>query len=284
MLCVPSLAINDFIRGNVITGTGMYIGYYRVISDFYWVSGCTSSFTKWNTGRPDGGSYVGMGPAGNWDDSDSSAFYCSCQFTQSAAPTVVPTVVPTFIPTLPPIPNPTCVPTTKPTVKPTATPTMAITDCTVSCSFLTGGSALGISYGQLFAKVLMPPNFKIQFDVYVGGLATYPQVRNILELSDADGTSLYRVGLPDSNNLRVAYNNIVVNNFGPALPSSYTSVYSTVTTGYAYGTVQTVTYYTDSPTVASYVDTTGIVYNLYLSNVDGMPSSSGMIKNIYITG
>ena len=290
MLCITSETDNDYAKSFLSSGQGMYIGYVRMVNSFFWVGGCSSTFTKWGTSKPDGGGYAGMGYLGNWDDSDSSTFYCSCQFTMSEAPTIVPTRNPTAKPT----PQPTFVatlspsvkPTTKPTLTPTAAPSTVAIDCTSYCSLIDVDPYV-ISAGYLLANIQLPSHFRITFDVTIAGLGVYPQLRNILSLIRSTGEDVLTVGIPDSNNLRVAYDGSIVNQWGPALTSSFTSQFTTVSTGYSYGMVQTTTSYSTYNSVGSFLDLSTTTCLVYLSkgNSDGAnPTSGGMIKNLFIQG
>jgi hypothetical protein len=273
------------MKSFLTAGQGMWLGYVRAGSVFNWVSGCSSTFTQWNTNKPDGGAYAGSGAAGNWDDSDVSTFFCSCQFKMSAAPTAAPSFAPSFTPTTrPPSAKPTPAPTTvAPSIVPTAVPTVPYYDCSASCSII-GSTALAVTGNQLIATVKISNNFKITFDATAAGLATYPQVRNMLTIETSGGADVFTVGLPNSNNLRMAYNGVVANDFGPALVTGYTTTFTTITTGYAYGSVKSTATYSTDNTVATFIDVSAMTLNLYLSANDGTnPTAGGSIKNLVIS-
>jgi hypothetical protein len=137
---------------------------------------------------------------------------------------------------------------------------------------------------KLYATVRISNNFRITFDATVSGLATFPQVRNMLAIETSGGADVFTVGLPDSNNLRMAYNGVVANNFGPTLNTPMSSTFTTITTGYAYGMVKSTTSYSTENAVAPAVDVSALTLNLYLSaDDDANPTAGGSIRNLVIS-
>lgn len=302
MICVPNSATNTYVA-SLASGSGnsLWIGYKlgSTTGTWYWMDGCSSSFTQWKSNKPNGGTYVWTDQNGNWDDADDPVTAkCGCEYDASVAPTRAPTLKPTTPPptaapstrtpsrnpTSPPSPTPTIKPSTSPSLAPSAFPTYGgVVDCRSSCALLSTAAGMSVAGGQKVASLLMPPNFKIQFESTCAGLATYPDVRNMLQIINSAGAELFSVGMPDSNNLRVSYNGQIVRAFGPTMSNPMWSAFTTITTGYGYGNVVTATSYTTMDSVSNFYDTTGETFSLYLSAGSGSTSCSGTIRNIIIS-
>jgi alpha-tubulin suppressor-like RCC1 family protein len=130
MLCIQSQAQQDdfiSIRGGE---HHTWIGYSAtslVLSDWDWNSGCTSSYTNWDTLEPNilvGSGYSSIYSAtGKWADFVSSATQeCACQLSSINA-TPFPTSQPSGRPTAQPSRQPTRQPTSQPSRQPTSMPT-----------------------------------------------------------------------------------------------------------------------------------------------------------------
>lgn len=191
-----------------------------------------------------------------------------------------------------PTANPTRSPTKSPTATPTAAPTFLEVDCTVSCSFLTGGSSDSIAAGNIIGQVKLPLNYKIAFEFVAATTGVGSEVRNLLDIRDKDtGVSLHRIGLPESSNrnTRAEYNGVVMTDWGPQMPTSYATVY--VSCFISFNAGEATSWTNDNSAwfqrtiVSSAVVTGGKSYYLYASSPldEDNPSAGGTIRNIYIT-
>ena len=315
MICIPDSATNTFVEtlASSGSGNGVWIAYKKSSSsnNFYWVDGCSSSFTQWKSSKPNGGNYVWTDRNGNWDDGDNTDLAkCGCQYVPSVAPTRTPTASPstrtptaspstrtptaspsTTTPTRKPSVSPTFVPTCKPTATPSLSPSAfptygGVVDCRSSCTLLSGSAVMAVGVGQKVATLRMPSHFRIQFDSTCAGLGTYPEVRNMLQIvSEQTGNEFFSVGMPDSNNLRVSYNGQVARAFGPTMSNPMWSTFTTITTGYGYGYVVTATSYATSDAVANFYESSvEETFSLFLSAAGtGSRSCAGSVKNIIIS-
>jgi hypothetical protein len=215
--------------------------------------------------------------------------------TVTAKPTAQPTRQPSFPSQGSPVsPSPSRAPTPA-TALVTSAPSVSsgpggYQDCSVSCSFLTSGSA-SISTNTVYAVVTVSTYFKLVFDYMPSSLGSYPYISNILDLRDTvTGASLLYVSLPWSTNSVLGYGGDMLEQWGPNLQSSCQSTFTTFTVVVKAGIV-TITSSNDPNWLDTFcitnVDTTGRSYRLYLSNPnDGTNtrSAGGFIKNIYLTG
>jgi hypothetical protein len=165
-------------------------------------------------------------------------------------------------------------------------------DCTISCAFFSSTSGT-ISANNLFATVVMSTDFKIQFEYTNPVLRGYPFINNILDLVDASsGQSLLTLSMPWTTSTQLAYNGVVLEQWGPNLGSDCRqSQWTTITIVARSGKISIqssanpgwIATYTASATV----DTTSKSYYLYLSNAgtgNYQYSAGGSIRNMVISG
>jgi hypothetical protein len=159
-----------------------------------------------------------------------------------------------------------------------------------ACSLLTSNPPL-LTASQPYMVLTMPPHFKIQFDVAFSTQGMLPEVRNFLKVVSTTGRQLLAVDMLRSNKLRVTYDGMVMTSFGLSLVASDTSAFTTVTVGYAYGTVFTTTAGIGSTgtsdATSTFFDTSGLTFNLLLSESSdfaGYGSGGDSIRNVIITG
>jgi hypothetical protein len=168
-----------------------------------------------------------------------------------------------------------------------------VTDCRESCSMLTTGSCLDVSFNQTNAIVELSTNFKMQFDYFNPTIHGTDIYSNILDLVDVStGASLLSMSTPPwTTAMAVGYNGNLIDSWGPMLVWDYQVTYTTlnieVTDGYVTVTSSSNPYWHDAIAIPANVNTTSRLYYLMLSNGDTSPnreSSLGCIKNIFITG
>jgi hypothetical protein len=130
MLCVNNAAENEWIENQ--TGPHfIYIGYTDMppygggkgTKQYGWVTGCSSSYTKWLSGEPDNANnnqdYESLGDSsGVWYDwSPQDQMFCGCEYnpalttTPSSRPITVPSSRPSTVPTFSPTASPSSHPT-----------------------------------------------------------------------------------------------------------------------------------------------------------------------------
>ncbi|KAJ1409778.1 C-type lectin protein, partial [Ochromonadaceae sp. CCMP2298] len=89
MICIRDATENTYVSSQS-SATGNWIGFQRIlatntVASFAWTAGCTSTYTNFITGQPDGGAYVYVATSGGgWSDSDAPSIKCSCQFSISS--------------------------------------------------------------------------------------------------------------------------------------------------------------------------------------------------------
>ena len=191
---------------------------------------------------------------------------------------------------------PTCKPTLAPSAKPstsipsaapsTGAPTAPFTSCTRGCTFL-GGTPLAIAANQELNEISLPTLFKLQFSVFGPTIAASSAIRkNMIDIVDyATGVSLFSVCTTENAALQVNYGGVTVAPYSVDLVSNYASAFTYLTftvqsylvSANAAGNSWTPTY-----AVASNVNTTGRVYNLYISNPT-QTTTGGSITNIIFT-
>lgn len=165
---------------------------------------------------------------------------------------------------------------------------MLNTDCSIYCELLTA-TPTAVAVGFSMAVVSLPANFKIQFDCMNPTIGPYPYINNILDLQNAaSGQSLLALSVSSgaAANSVLTYNGVEVFSFGPTFDSNYAVTFTTFTVEVNIDSISIVS--SDNPSwVAtapiSTVETTGVFYNLYLSNPSA-PSAGGTVKNILISG
>jgi hypothetical protein len=194
-------------------------------------------------------------------------------------PTAGPTASPSAAPT-----DPTAVPTTVPS---TLMPTSAPDDCRVACAYI---PVQTITSRTLFKRMQLPPIFSLEFDVIVPILRTYAetQLSNLflVELADSAGNSLMALSVADIINTGIFYGGQLLNAYGVQLVPTYTTAYTTFKIC-VFGNLVTVVSssnpsYTTSYAIVNPVDTTGIIYSLYLSStVSGI--NGGSFRNIAVS-
>jgi hypothetical protein len=202
-------------------------------------------------------------------------------------PTTAPTPAPTTSqPTVSPTPAPSFAPTPDPTTsQPTVSPTLAMDDCRASCIFPTEQA---ITSRMLIRRVQLATSFSLEFDVKVPAFCTYPQTLPLIELVDSStGSSLVAILLTDQIYTGISYNGVQLSLYGVQFVPQYATAYTTFKIA-ARGAQISVTsssnpYYTPSYPISGAVDTTGSIYELYLSSTVSGPSG-GSFRNIIITG
>ena len=176
---------------------------------------------------------------------------------------------------------------------------MPTTDCTVYCSFLTGGATLAVRANQTHAVVALSTYFTLQFDYVNPTIGAYPCISNILDLVDAStGQSLLYVSLPWTTSTVVGYNGDQIEAWGPTLVSDHAVSYTRITVIVQAGKVSITSSsnpgWVDTKYVSMNGNTAGRLFYLYLSNPnvdfnfpaqsETRPSAGGTIKNIVIAG
>ena len=179
------------------------------------------------------------------------------------------------------------------------TVSMPTTDCTVYCSFLTGGATLAVRTNQTHAVVVLSTYFTLQFDYVNPSIGAYPCISNILDLVDAStGQSLLYVSLPWTTSTVVGYNGDQIEAWGPTLVSDHAVSYTRITVIVQAGKVSITSSsnpgWVDTKYVSMNGNTAGRLFYLYLSNPnvdfnfpaqsETRPSAGGTIKNIVIAG
>jgi hypothetical protein len=216
--------------------------------------------------------------------------------TPSVAPTPLPTSDPSFAPTTKPTANPTAVPTANPSQLPTLVPTPAPStpaptatpdDCRTGCSY---APTLSIMGKTLLKRMQLSSTFTLEFDVTVPVLRTSQEMLGsalpLVELVDSVGNTLLALTLTEQRGTGLIYNGEVLVSYGVNLMSSYTSTYTNFKISVLSSQVRAVAS-SDGGWTAPYdtsglVDTTGIIYSLYLSSTTN-GGTGGSFRNIMIT-
>jgi hypothetical protein len=178
------------------------------------------------------------------------------------------------------------------TTKPSAMPTLVLNDCRVSCSLYTD-MGVGVVRGQAIADISISSDFEFCFDVTVKGKAqdqlVYANLVDVVNLYT--GARLFRIGISDTGNLKVAYQSPTYVNKGPVLdyPGSSVGEYATVQLTVVGGVLSLWT--SAAPqnrthdVLSSQEDTTGNVYRIYASSPLLNALTDGeFVKNFNIKG
>jgi len=90
MLCIPDSNTNTWIANQIsqLGYSASWIGYsdLRIDGNYEWVSGCSSSYTNWDNGLSSNDCVYISSSESKWyttDDSDSTSFTCSCEYSIS---------------------------------------------------------------------------------------------------------------------------------------------------------------------------------------------------------
>jgi hypothetical protein len=197
-------------------------------------------------------------------------------------PSRYPTRDPSRYPTRDPSRTPSRFPT-QPTLSPSFSPSSTPVDCTSGCSLISSGTET-ISSGYLYASVYLPRYFQLTFDAklttWPGGSSNY---NNALQLVNADnGNPLIGFFTHGSyQKTTLFYSNIRVEEWGPEVNENQFTLFTITVSS------SSVSYFSESDTgwietaSVNNVDTTGVLYNLFISN-EGT-SAGGLMKQITIT-
>lgn len=191
------------------------------------------------------------------------------------------------MPTAKPSRAPTETPSAAPSRAPTPLPSLAPVDCRGACSPLVAqGAMLPIAQGTvLSSSVLLPAYFTMTVMVKEVQLAASAGAsNNIVDVIDASsGQSLLSVYTTNTTNLQLRYGGVTVLSPGPGLAplSQLTTITVTVSDRKVQISAETGGY--QSATLASNVDTTGRVYQIYMSNPTST-SSAGIINFVSFAG
>jgi hypothetical protein len=146
MLCVRNAIENDWMISQY--GSYYYIGYTDMLpygggkgtKQYGWVTGCTSTYTKWKAGQPNNylnnEDYAAVHPSyGSWyDRGPQDIAFCGCEYTPAltTTPSSKPTTVPSSRPSTAPSSRPTVASSSNSTSSPTATPSFSSSQESVS--------------------------------------------------------------------------------------------------------------------------------------------------------
>ena len=133
MFCVNNAAENEWIRSQYQSVYSFWIGYTDMppygggkgTKQYGWVTGCSSTYTNWEEGKPDNRDnnqdYAALHPyGGQWNDMSTQEHQnCGCEVTPAltTTPSSRPSVVPSFRPTVAPSSGPTSSPTATPSFR-----------------------------------------------------------------------------------------------------------------------------------------------------------------------
>ena len=216
----------------------------------------------------------------------------------NVAPTIAPTVVlsasPSMKPTCVPSAVPTATPSVLPTAPPTVVPSVGISDCRVSCLVVSSATPLSIYPDTLVARVRLPPNFLITFDLRRVTLPDTPYtVNNVITIRDPQltGTAgqFLKFGIMTQFVSTVEYGSGVFST-GPGLVVSYATVFTSFSVRYTQNKL-IIGSATDGGNPVVYdvdpgnaMNTTGKVYDLYIAGPDAWYNVNvGLIKNLIIS-
>jgi hypothetical protein len=171
-------------------------------------------------------------------------------------------------------------------------PTFVLNDCRVSCSLYTETGVVVVR-GQAIADISISSDFEFSFDVTVKGKSkdqlVYANLIDVVNLYT--GARLFRIGISDTGNLKVAYQSPTYVNKGPVLdyPGSNVGEYATVQLTVVGGVLSLWT--SAAPqnrthdVLSSQEDTTGNVYRIYASSPLLNALTDGeFVKNFNIKG
>jgi hypothetical protein len=163
-------------------------------------------------------------------------------------------------------------------------------DCRSACILLNNAS-VPIATGSIVQEIQISSNFWFQFNVKIPALASAGTVRNIVDVRDkTSDAQLFKVGITETNNIRLEYGGVVYLTQGPQLVANYATSYTTLLVSHTNGILSA--WSSSSPTAVDNrvlttapVDTTGRTYYVYASGPDAVnPSAGGRISTFYIHG
>jgi hypothetical protein len=177
-----------------------------------------------------------------------------------------------------------------PTAAPTAGPTEGFTDCSSVCILL-NNDPVPIATENILQEIQISTNFWFQFNVQIPALASVGTVRNIVDVRDkVSSGQLLKVGITETNNIRVEYGGVVYVTQGLQLVADYANAITTLLISHTNGILSAwssanPTSVDHQPLSTAPVDTSSRTYYVYASGPDGFVSSAGgLISTIYIHG